>query len=292
MKSFNPSHRKYNARHLGALAIGASLLSFASNQASATLTFDLRATGVSNGAPTTSVVGPKSIAGLTVGSVVTFDVWAQITSATGGVMGFQNVTFSILSANGGSILGNMGQFTPLAPWDSASVAGVNTASLDADADFDLGSNATGTLTGLAKARSDNTAAGGGDPGFGTANPQTSAVHTAAANFVPVTNAAGTGFEILLGRVTFTMTGTTVADPNTPIGINARPGPTLLTGGTKATGAQFVESGDLKSGSTGVFAVGSDVALSIIPVPEPSAFGMVLLGAMGIVGLRRAGVRKA
>ena len=282
MKSPNPSHKKFTAPCFGALAIGASLLAFAPNQASATLTFDLRAVSATNGGV---LVTPKEVVAVP-GSIVAFDVWAQITAATTGVTGLQNVTFSILSSNGGSVRGNMGVFVPFAPWDSLPTAGT-AQDLDADGDADLGSNLTTTLTGLAKGRSDNTAAGGGDPAFG--NGQTTAVHAPAANFVPVTNAAGSGFEVLLGRVTFTMTGFGAGDPSIATPINARPGPQLLTGGTKATSAQFVEAGVLKSGATGVFAIGAPLLIS---VPEPSAFGMVILGAMGIVGMRRAGIRRS
>ena len=290
MKSPHSSLQKIKSGHLGALMLGASLFAVASYQASGALTFDLRAISATGGA---SVANPKSVVNLAQGSVVTFEVWGQITAAANtAAFGFQSANFSVLSSNGGSILGNMGAFAPLAPWNNGSGPGAITASLDADSDLDVGSNATGSLSNYARARSDNTATGGGDPTAGFGNAQTTNVHVPAANFIPVTNAAGSGFEILLGTVTFTMTGLGAGAPGTPIAVNAKSSTTTLTGGTKATAAIFVENGVAKNGTSGVFALGQDVSLILIQVPEPSAFGMLILGAMGIVGLRRVGVRRA
>lgn len=282
------------ASFLGALAIGTGLLAFTPDQASAKLTYDLRAVDVT-GSPVTCLRDSKHVV-VTVNSLVTFEIWVRITSASGiGVFGYQNSVFSILSSNGGSILGNVGLFQAIAPWNSASAVGSSFASLDADSDFDNGTNLTNSLTGLPKARSDNTAAGGGDPSF--LNAQTTAVHVPSVNFQPVTIGTESGYEFEIGTVTFTMTAPGLTDPTVPIGINVRPGTALLTGGTKAVSASFVESGVLKSGSTGAFAVGADVvlylsALDVPCIPEPSAFHMVLLGELGLAGCRRGGIRRA
>ena len=284
------------ASFLGALAIGTGLLAFNPSQASAGFTYDMRAVSVANG-PFAMIGDSKHVCYLTRGSVVTFQIWVQITSATGsGVFGYQHGYFSILSSNGGVILGNVGSFIPIAPWDSSASSGRITASLDADSDLDNGSNLTNSLSGLANARSDNTAFGGGDPAFMGA--QTTAVHVPSAHFQPVTVGAESGYEFEIGTVTFTMTDVEPTDPLVPIGINVRPGTALLTGGTKAVSASFVESGVLKSGTTGDFTVGADVQLFLAPlivvpcIPEPSAFHMVLLGAMGLAGMRRNGNRRA
>ena len=37
---------------------------------------------------------------------------------------------------------------------------------------------------------------------------------------------------------------------------------------------------------------SGVAITLAVVPEPSAFGMVLIGALGLVGFRRLGFRRS
>ena len=240
------------------------------------------------------VTSPKRVDGMEVGSIVTIDVWAQITTVAGtGVFGYQNSVFDVLSSNGGSIKGNVGLFSPIAPWNSASAPGL-AADLDADGDLDNGTNSTSSSSNEPKGRSDNTAAGGGDPAF--ANAQTTAVHVAAADFQPITIGAinESGFQFKIGTITFTMTTLGLTDPNVPIGIDPRAASThITTPAIKAASASFVQGGLTTTGSTGVFRSGGAVQLSVLPaIPEPSAFGMVLLGAMGLVGLRRAGVKRS
>lgn len=287
MKSPTPLTRKAPSLP-AALAIATALLAFTANPAAARFTYDMRAIGVDS--PLATVFDAKHVGGLTPNTTVTFAIWVQITSASGaGVFGYQNSVFSILSSNGGGILGNVGLFQPIAPWNSNSVGGTITASLDGDSDLDNGTNLTNTLTGLPKARSNNTAGGGGDPSF--ANAQTTNVHLPSAQFQPVTVGGESGFEVEIGTVEFIMSSYGATDPAVPIGINVRPA-TNLIGVQKTASAFFIESSIARNGTTGVFAVGADVALSASPVPEPSAFGLVLLGALGLAGLCRAELRRA
>ena len=137
MKSPNPSTQKAPS-FLAAATLAASLLTCAPERASANLIYDMRAVGVDS--PLATIVDPKHVAGLTPGTTVTFEIWVQILTASGtGVFGYQTSFFSILSSNGGSLLGNVGFFNAIAPWNSVSLSGTITASLDGDSDFDNGS---------------------------------------------------------------------------------------------------------------------------------------------------------
>ena len=118
MKSPNPSPQRTSASFSWALAVGAGLLASTSDLARARFTYDMRAISVDD--PSAAVLDSKHVRMVT-DAVVTFEIWVQITSPSGaGVFGYQHSAFSILSSNGGSILGNVGLFNPLAPWNSAS----------------------------------------------------------------------------------------------------------------------------------------------------------------------------
>lgn len=280
MKSSNPSNKKAKFSLLGVLAIGTGILALTENHASATLTYDLRATEISGDVSGLArVESPKFVSGVTANSVVTLDVWVQITTPTGaGVFGYQASVFDAFSSNGGSILGTFGVFTPISPWDISAVAGTPT-DLDADGDLDLGTNTANTTNGSPK-------------------PRASAQLTTATNpglFAPVNIPAigESGFEFKVGTLTFRMTAPGIADPTIPIGLDTRSHTAIMAAGALKNGAAlFTEGGTAKNGSTGVFRSGGAVQLTVIPVPEPSAFGMVLLGAMGLVGFRRMGLRRS
>ena len=281
MKIKGTSNKPATASLVSAVAIGVGIFALATNQASATLSYDLRATGISGGNGNGVIVGPKSVGGISTGAVVTLDVWIQITTAAGtGTFGYTSSVFDALSTNGGSLLGNYGVFTPVTPWDNLFAPGVP-LDLDADGDLDIGTNVNNTTNGSPKPRA----------GASQTTVNNSALFTPVS--IPAINESG--FQFKVGTITFTMTGAGVTDPNIPIGLTVRSHTDIMTAGALRTGAaSFIEGGATKSGAvgSGVFRDGGAVQLSLIAVPEPSAFGMVLLGGMGLVGFRRLGLRRS
>ena len=102
-------------------------------------------------------------------------------------------------------------------------------------------------------------------------------------FNPITN----GFEFLMGTITLSLTNITptgTASLNWVI-------PPFTTAANRGQIAQWTDGNDAVSSGSGQFAGMSVGAPILISVPEPSAFGMVLLGGMGLIGFRRLGLRR-
>lgn len=220
--------------------------------ASATLTIDLRVADV-DGVP---ALDPKSFfAGP--GSVVRIDLYAIVTAATEepGLEGFKNAIGSIVSNTGGtlgSILTN--EFT--GPFGAAGSTVGRRIDLDGDGDLDIGSNATALTNDFIGSRSASMTTGNAN-GLGTSEFR---VYTITV-----------GFE-------HGMTG--------PFSINWRK--IDLTG--LSTEYIWQENGILTNsrGVNGGSVAGIQVGAPVVGIPEPSAIGMILLGALGLVEFRLRG----
>src|SRR4029453_14066744 len=97
-----------------------------------------------------------------------------------------------------------------------------------------------------------------------------------------------GYEFLMGFTTLNITD--IAGPSAVASLNWKI-PAFVTAANRGALGVWTDGDGLNSTGSAQFNelfVGSPVSLVVIP--EPSAFGMVLLGAMGLVGFRRLGVR--
>jgi hypothetical protein len=153
-------------------------------------------------------------------------------------------------------------------------------SVPADGLMDLGSSSTVPTANHIKPRKDPTAGGEqvGAVFFATNNSP------AGATVQPIAN----GFEFLVGTTTLHITD--FANTAGTVHLNWVI-PPFTTPANKGQIAQWTDGDNaVNNGNlTAEMFVGPGV---IVMVPEPSAFGMVLLGAMGLVGFRRLGVRRA
>jgi len=266
------------------LAVSAAALILGASSAFATLTVDLRAASGTNvsisGGGKTVAIGDAGAA-----SSVVFEVWAQVQNAApaNSIYGIQALTGSIKSTTtGGTAAGAMTAATIGAPFNSSSQNGTP-AELSSPTDTvgDLGSNLTLPSTDFIKFRKVPTAAGEqvGTVLFATNNTPLGATVQAIAN----------GFQFLMGTATLNLnSGFTASSLSMNWVI-----PTFSTVINKKTIAQWTDADNIvNEGSTQAaeMFVGSSVIITAA-VPEPSAFGMVLVGALGLVGFRRLGFRR-
>jgi len=263
-----------------ALAFAVCAVAAAAQTASANITFDLRA------------VSPEDLTGKSAriqsGAVVQLELWAQLTNAApvNNIYGVQTVLGAIVSSNAIGLTGSIAPMSFPSVFNAAAIVGVNNEfSLPADGIMDLGTSSTTAVTGFPKARKDP--AVGGEAVQGAATQFATNNQPAGATFHAIPN----GFEFLMGTTTLTLS-------DVPVGYAG--GATLnwkIPGFTSAAlrgqiaawtdGDNFPNTG---SGQNAEMFVGAPIAL--VAIPEPSAFGMVLLGAMGLVGFRRLGVRRS
>ena len=266
-----------------ALAFGVSALAVMITSASATITFDLRA---SSADATLGVIGGNGkqvnvIPGRT--GNVTLQVWAQVTNTapTSTVFGVQAVLGSIVSSNvTGNLTGTLSASAPLTPFNNQSTPGaVAELSSPADAVTDVGGSGTTVTTNFIKFRKDPTSGGSqvGGTTFFASNEAPDG-----ATFRAITN----GFEFLLGTSTLSISNFSTGGGSLNWLI-----PAFTTPANKGQIAIWTDGDGQANTGNPQFAemgVGSPI---LIAVPEPSAFGMVLLGAMGIAGFRRMGARR-
>ena len=243
-----------------ALSVGIAAASFALSCSNATLTIDLRATTV-NGVP---AANPKSVE-VFPGQTVSFDVYAIVTGATeaAGLEGFQIAIGSITSGAGGSPLGDILTNEIVAPFNGAGSTIGTRVDLDADTDVDLGSNNAALDSNFIGVRSAAMTLGNAN-GLGASEFK----------FYTFT------FQVRAGQ-----NGGSAA-------VNWRK--TDLTGLTTEyiwqENGVLTNSRGVNGGSVPLILNGPSV--SVLVVPEPTAFGMVLMGAMGVVGFRRLGFKRS
>ena len=234
--------------------------------ANAILSWDLRARVSGGGA---AMENPKSVIllpGLPA-QTIDFDLYAVVTGLNATIdETFQQGLTKLLTT--GAIRGNF-ELIVLNPTFAVvgSLPGP-LVDLDADGDIDIGSNSTTATTGYIFPR----ASAQQGAGVGVDLPGATA-----------------GREFLWGTVRLNISNVTPADTQTAANFAV---PSGLTGANAAArGTWNQDAGAAENGSnSALLSVGAPVLLTV--VPEPSAFGMVLLGAMGLVGFRRLGIRRA
>lgn len=116
----------------GLLALSTLCLLHRPEGASAGLNYDLRVSG-----------GGKTAVVTSLGQVITLDLFAQVTGATGNASaeGFQDGFGSVLSQAGGNISGSLSS-SFVVPFNATGAQAGKQQDLDADGDSDLGTNAT------------------------------------------------------------------------------------------------------------------------------------------------------
>jgi len=236
----------------GLLAFSTLCLLHRPEGASAGLNYDLRVSG-----------GGKTAMVNSVGQVITLDLFAQVTGATGNAAaeGFQEGFGSVLSSAGGNISGSLSS-SFVAPFDAIGAQAGKQQDLDADGDPDLGSNATAHSSDFFFARS------------------TSMQTTGTA----ITD--GTEFKI----ASFSLTVQSIADYFTapPISINFRVPLFANNLDIEALWQQdnlATDSNGMNGGTQPT--VGAAV---MIAVPEPSTFGLLAVVAAGFAARRRRRAR--
>jgi len=280
---------------LKVLACSSVALCAVLNIASADLIMDLRVGSLSGAG---SLADDKTVLGVDVGSIITLQVWAQITAAgttqINDTFGLQRVMGSIIStsspASGGNVRGNMSPAQLFAPYDSlprpiAAFAGqVAELSAPADGSLDLGGNGTTPVSNtfiIFRA----------DPFTGELiRDDEYAIPT---NNVPVgatVNAITDGYEFLLGTADFTVN--TILDEEDPaIALNwvIPPFTSPANKGMRALWVQgngVVVSGNMQAN---LMSVGDPVTISaasaVEAIPEPGTC-VAILGGMAVLGLRR------
>lgn len=198
-----------------------------------------------------------------VGDVITFDLFAQVTGAAGngGAEGFQDGFGSILSSAGGNITGNLSS-SFVAPFNAlGSQAGMQ-QTLDADSDLDLGSNATAHSSEFFFARASSMQTTG----------------------TPILD----GMEFKIASFSFTVQSIGSFSDFSPISVNFR---VPLFSNNFDIEALWQQDG-LAMSSNGLNGgvhptVGADVLIS---VPEPSAGMLLMLAATGLAARRRRTAR--
>jgi hypothetical protein len=259
-----------------AAAVAAGALN---NQASAALTYDLRAISATGNAV---VADQKTVNNARVGDVITFSLYAAVTGADGTVNtdGYFNSYFSILTSGGTNIVGNLGgTFAGNTATSGVTLDPVfNSTALAGAFGTDVNSDGKGTDVGSISTTASSA----------YIKPRSSAMNT---NGSPITTGfglSGTGQEFLLGTIKLTIVSVADTGVVSPLTVNfVKPTQNNIGGITNA--ATWQEDGVGKTAATGT--VLSNIAVNISAVPEPSAFGMVMLGAIGLVGFRRFGLRR-
>ena len=261
-----------------------SVLSLGAATASAAITFDLRASAVDNGG---SFGGGGKTVGLNpVGTTsVTLQVWAQASSVASSAdpYGVQVILGSIKSTTvAGPASGALAASSPAVPFGNQNTVGT-LAELSSVTDTvgDLGSNGTIVTTNFIKFRKDPLAGG----------QQVGAVFFASGGSPngATNNAITNGHEFLMGTVTLSITAfspASILNMNWVI-------PAFSAPLNRQQIAQWTDGDNVVNNGSTQFAemfVGAPIVITA--VPEPSAFGMVLIGALGLVGFRRLGFRRS
>lgn len=269
--------------------LSACILGVVASTASAAITVDLRAGSSTVG---TIVNGGKQVNVAEGGTgTITLEIWAQITNAspTGPTFGVNQILGSVVSntVSQGGVTGSLSTATRLSPYNdpssNAGTAGEYSAShgLPADTIGDVGAaqGATSATTQVIFSKT------GSDSSRGTNITGTYVISNtdpAGATFQSITN----GYEFKMGTVTLSISNfgaTTQFTENWYF-------PTAFNTATKRNALAIWTQGDgvLHQGNEGGLLVGAPV---LIMVPEPSAFGMIALGAFSLVGFRRFGFRR-
>ena len=245
------------------ISAGAFVLAVASQSAFSALTWDLRVTHKNS----IAVGGGEDKAiGAAPGDILEVAMFARVTGAGAALEGMQSALGKTIATHTGGFGGNQG--TPVLESLFVNTTGALPTAQDLNSDgfIDLGNSAASVSTSTAQnwfARSSLS------PGFqtsGTAIPDGTEFKLFHFNYT-VAPGAITGFASLQWTQQVTST--------------------INSASYSQDAGSVINSKSLGNNGT---ILGAPIIISA--VPEPSAFGMVLIGALGLVGFRRLGFRSA
>ena len=281
----------YSSSFAKNILLSATLVLAVAGTSKAALTYDIRATAGTNGASLGG--GGKTVGVQSSGSDITLQIWAQVTNAApvgGAPFGIQAIMGSIVSAsvNAGDATGSLGAVALQAPFTVGSQSG-GSAQLSTVSDGILDRGDVANLTAptlnhvlLAKDGGSGGAQNGGSGLFFATNL---APNGATFNAIP------DGFEFLMGTATLSLSSFSLT-PGAQVSMNWVIPASFNTTSKKNQRGAWTQGDNLTTqGNAGSLIVGAPVVI-IAAVPEPSAFGMVLIGALGLVGFRRLGFRRS
>ena len=284
---------------LKALALSSMAILMGRQNASAIITFDLRAPVV-NGAGVVAANGSKTVVVNTGASTVLLDLWVVVTgtdalatnegllSISGGMILSGGPAFNVggialdaavtgntaiqgVSTTLRGNLSNPGVTTTglqqglVAPWGTSSTSnGGVSRDLNGDGFTDIGGTTSSSTGG----------------GFIAGNAGSSQNSTSGLTPVTNFNLLANGVEFRIAQYNFAITN---ALAGTSTGVNYGVG--TFGAIPNQARASWTRDGTVTNGVSANLAVAGVVNISV--VPEPSAFGMLALGALGIVGFRRA-----
>ncbi len=261
--------------HHPKLAIGIAAIVASASSALATLNYDLRATAL-NGVPLPVAVAHGTGLVVSANDVISFTVYAQVTgTTTPSGDGFQAGLYNLIASR--NVGDNQGLFQNAAILPAFATGAFNAGTISPDGSRLGGPN---TKSAQTVAPFDISVRAGSTPAY---------------NGTPILN----GQEFALSTVDYKIT-------SAGSGFSITMFPSLFTSGIGASKfssawaedtAGGTASGNRSSGFNGYTPAanaantGTITATSFAIVPEPSAFGMVIVGAMGLVGMRRLGFRR-
>ena len=258
-------------------AVAALLVSQVSSLAA--LTFDLRITARSSGLP----VDPKFLTNAQLNEQISITIYADLTGATANA-GFEGIAQTYLSlvsgVTTGSILGDFSTATVNPAFGAAATRGGTPRDTNTDGFMDRLGVGTTTAAQNTAASSDIVALTAGLLNY-AGTPIADGQRFTIATAVFTVKQLGSGLTVSVIPSIFT-SGVGAARFTQ---IWAEDAATTTSASNRQTG--FQNLGNVAP-NTGVASFPSS---NMIGVPEPSAFGMVLLGSMGLLGFKRMGARK-
>ena len=280
----------YSSSFAKNILLSATLVLAVAGTSKAALTYDIRATAGTNGASLGG--GGKTVGVQSSGSDITLQIWAQVTNAApvgGAPFGIQAIMGSIVSAsvNAGDATGSLGAVALQAPFTVGSQSGGSAQlSTVSDGILDRGDVANLTAPTLNHVLLAKDGGSGGTQVAGSLFFATDLAPNGA-----TVNTIANGFEFLMGTATLSLSSFSLT-PGAQVSMNWVIPASFSTNSKRNQRAAWTQGDNLvtQGSSSALMFVAAPVVITA--VPEPSAFGMVLIGALGLVGFRRLGFRRA
>jgi len=277
------------------LAAAVATAGMASSARAALMTYDMRAL------PTTGTTSVKNnynnqtkAVPVTIGQVVTMDMWAVISMGTDGDQATDglHVTEGSFRSFVNTLKVDAGPANAITPWDGVFQAGA-VQDVDADGDKDLGDiTYTGNPTGAPNASAWFGASNGTNParGFSTQDNGLDTAYTRISRMTfTVTGGSGSTSVNFVPRLVSTSTSqdlrTKYLVDDIYYQVDANGNGTASCYFNTSQGASCGSLGTTTVNVTGALGIGNPVALNA-PVPEPATLGLIGIGAAALLRRRQ------